>query len=124
MIREGFTLIELVVVMAIVATLLTIAAPRYVQSVDRSREAALRQTLSVTREAIDHYHEDTGRYPETLEDLVTRRYLRKPPFDPVADTASGWILVAPPDGGGKSGVYDLKSGAPGVATDGTAFSQW
>ena len=122
--REGFTLIELIVVMAIIATLLTIAVPRYIGSVDRSKEAVLRQTLTVTRDAIDKYHEDTGRYPENLEQLVAKRYLRKPPFDPVADSSTSWILVAPPNDAGNNGVYDLKSGAPGPAIDGTAFNQW
>jgi len=122
--REGFTLIELIVVMAIIATLLTIAVPRYIASVDRSKEAALRQTLTVTREAIDKYHEDTGRYPENLEQLVVRRYLRKAPFDPVTDSAATWVLVPPPEQPGAPGVFDVKSGAPGPAIDGTAFNQW
>ena len=122
--RDGFTLIELIVVMAIIATLLTIAVPRYVASVDRSKEAALRQTLSITRDAIDKYHEDTGRYPENLGELVAKRYLRKPPFDPVADSSTAWVIVPPPAETGTPGVFDLKSAASGPALDGTAFAQW
>lgn len=107
--RRGFTLIELMVVMAIIATLLTISAPRYFDHLARSREAALRETLAVTRDAIDKFYADTGSYPKDLEELVTRRYLRRVPVDPVNESAESWILDAPPQGG--AGVYDLHSGA-------------
>ena len=70
--RRGFTLIELLVVMAIIATLLSIVAPRYFTHLDRAREAALRETLVVVRDAIDKFHGDTGRYPESLEELVSQ----------------------------------------------------
>ena len=81
--RRGFTLIELMVVMAIIAVLLTIAAPRYFNHLDRAREATLRQTLAVVRDAIDKFHGDTSSYPESLEELVTKRYLRAAPLDPI-----------------------------------------
>ncbi len=109
--RRGFTLIELLVVMAIIATLLTIAAPRYFAHLDRAREAALRETLSVVRDAIDKFHADTGRYPAELDELVNRRYLRKRPVDPVSDSSENWTIVAPP--GEVSGVSDIRSGAGG-----------
>jgi len=122
---RGFTLIELIVVMAIIATLLTIAVPRYFQSLERSREAALKQTLAVTRDAIDKYHGDTGRYPQSMEELVTKHYLRKRPFDPVAESDRSWVVVPPtPDAAAKGALFDLKSGAEGPGLDGTPYSQW
>ncbi len=121
--RSGFTLIELLVVLAIVALLLAIAAPRYFAHLDRAKEAALRQTLAVTRDAIDKFHADLGRYPESLEELVDRRYLRQLPVDPLLGSSGEWRLVPPP-AGSAGGLYDLKSGAPGNAADGTPYAEW
>jgi len=115
--RRGFTLIELLVVMAIIATLLSIAVPRYFSHLDRTREAALRETLFVVRDAIDKFHADTGHYPAELNDLVTNRYLRKLPVDPVSESTETWIIVPPPTelvGSDEStGVWDIQSGAGG-----------
>lgn len=120
--RRGFTLIELLVVMAIIATLLSIALPRYFGSVERAKEVALRQSLTVMRDAIDKFYGDQGRYPEQLEDLVTQRYLRDVPVDPVTGERTTWQMVAPPDSAGTKGrVYDVHSGAPGKASDGRDF---
>ena len=120
--RRGFTLIELLVVMAIIATLLSIALPRYFGSVERAKEVALRQSLTVMRDAIDKFYGDQGRYPEQLEDLVTQRYLRDVPVDPVTGERTTWQMVAPPDSAGTRGrVYDVHSGAPGKASDGRDF---
>ena len=121
--RRGFTLIELLVVMAIVATLLTIALPRFFGSIDKSKEAVLKENLHQMREAINRYHADRGKYPETLEALETDKYLRKVPLDPITENATSWIVVRPenPD---KSGVYDVKSGAPGKGSDGTEYVLW
>jgi general secretion pathway protein G len=121
--RRGFTLIELLVVMAILALLLSIAAPRYFESVERAKDAALRTDLRLLREAIDKYHADTGRLPQTLEALVQARYLRSVPPDPRTDSAQSWLLVAHPDGK-TPGVYDVHSGADGTARDGSAYSAW
>ena len=108
--RSGFTLIELMVVMAIIAMLLSIAAPRYFNHLDRAREAALRQTLVVMRDAIDKFHGDTGRYPADLEELVSRRYLARLPVDPVSDRRDTWVTVPLADA---PGVWDVHSGAGG-----------
>jgi general secretion pathway protein G len=121
--RAGFTLIELLVVLAIVATLLTIAVPRYYSSLDRSKEAVLKENLYQLRDAIGKYYADKGRYPESLEALATDKYLRKVPLDPVTESAATWIAIAPEDPQ-KGGVFDVKSGAQGKATDGTEFSTW
>ncbi|QXI40712.1 type II secretion system protein [Pseudomonas xantholysinigenes] len=120
---KGFTLIELLVVMAIIATLMTIALPRYFNSLEASREATLRQSLAVLREALDHYYGDTGRYPDSLDQLVEQRYLRNAPLDPITERRDAWQLVPPPDGVA-GGVADIKSGATGRARDGSLFAEW
>lgn len=120
--RRGFTLIELLVVMAIIATLLTIALPRYFASVERAKEAALRTDLREMRDALDKFYSDTGKYPATLEQLVTAKYLRAIPRDPITESSATWITV-PPDDPAKGGVYDVRSGAPGRARDGTPFGE-
>jgi general secretion pathway protein G len=123
--RRGFTLIELLVVMAIIATLLSVALPRYFGSVDRSKEATLKQSLSVMRDAIDQFYSDQGRYPDSLGELQERRYVRSIPVDPVTGSSESWIVVAPPPGPDvKGAVYDVKSGAEGKATGGTEFSNF
>lgn len=120
--KRGFTLIELLVVLSILATLLTIALPRYYRSVDHSKEVALKQTLLVVRDALDKFVADTGRYPESLTALVEKRYMRSLPFDPILDRNDRWILLPPPEAD-KSGVYDIRSGAPGNTLDGTPFRE-
>ena len=121
--RRGFTLIELMVVMAIVATLLTLALPRYFGSLDKSKEAVLKENLYQLRDAIGKYYADKGKYPESLEALATDKYLRKVPLDPITDSATTWQVVAPEDPQ-KGGVFDVKSGAQGKGLDGTEFSMW
>jgi general secretion pathway protein G len=119
----GFTLVELLVVMAIIATLLTLAVPRYFGSIEKSKEAVLKQNLATLRDSLDKYYGDTGRYPDSLDDLVTKKYLRNIPLDPLTESASTWVLVPPVDPG-KGAVYDVKSGAQGKASDGTAYGDW
>ena len=121
--RPGFTLIELLVVMAIIAVLLTLAVPRYFGSMDRSKEAVLKEDLFQLRDAIGKYYGDKGKYPESLEALATEKYLRKVPVDPLTESATTWVVVAPEDPQ-KGAVYDVKSGAQGKATDGSVFSEW
>lgn len=121
--RYGFTLVELLVVMAILALLLSIAAPRYFDSVGRAQEAVLRTDLRVLREAIDKHRADTGRLPESLQRLVQLRYILSVPVDPVTDTQASWVLVLHPDGM-TTGVYDVKSGGLGKARDGSEFASW
>ena len=120
---SGFTLIELLVVLAIIGTLLTLAVPRYVHSVERSKEAVLKQDLSALRDALDKYYGDTGKYPDALDDLVAKKYLRSIPVDPITGSASTWVAV-PPEDPAKGGVYDVRSGAPGNAPDGSAYASW
>lgn len=121
--RGGFTLLELLVVMAIIATLLTIAVPRYNRSLLRSREAILKQDLTTLRESIDKFYGDTGKYPPTLAVLVERHYLRKIPVDPIAKSADKWIVVNSEDPE-DIGVKDVRSGAEGMAESGVLYGAW
>ena len=121
--RAGFTLIELLVVFAVIALLVSIVAPRYFNSVEKSKETVLKQDLSTMRDALDKYYGDTGKYPDALEDLVSKKYLRKLPVDPMTDSAETWAIV-PPEDTEKGGVFDIHSGAPGNARDGTPYLSW
>jgi general secretion pathway protein G len=121
--RRGFTLIELLTVLAIVAILLTIALPRYFGSIDKSKEAVLKENLNQMRDAIGRYYADKGKYPESLDSLVAEKYLRKVPLDPITEDAASWIAVPPADPQ-QGGVYDVRSGAQGKATDGSEYAQW
>lgn len=121
--KSGFTLVELMVVMAIIALLLSLAVPRYFGSVDRSKETILKEDLFLMRDALQKYYADKSQYPDNLDDLVSQKYLRKIPVDPIADSDKTWQVV-PPEAGIKGNVYDVHSGAPGRAADGTAYSEW
>ena len=116
----GFTLIELVIVMAIIALLVTLAAPRYFKSLERSKETVLRSNLATMRDALDKYYGDNGKYPDTLEKLVEKKYLRSMPVDPITESSTTWTTV-PPDQPEKGGVFDIHSGAEGSTSDGVPF---
>lgn len=118
--RRGFTLIELLVVMAIVATLLTIAVPRYLGSLAHARDVALQENLKVLRLSLDKYAGDKGHFPESLDALVTEKYLRAVPVDPVTESALTWVTVQDSTGDGR-GIMDVKSGAPGTNREGVAY---
>jgi general secretion pathway protein G len=121
--KKGFTLIELLVVMAIIGTLLTIAVPRYFHSVEKSKEAVLHQNLALTRQVLDKYFSDNGKYPDSLEDLVNKKYLRNFPSDPITESTTSWLII-PPEVAEKGSVFDIKSGAPGKALDGSDYKDW
>jgi len=121
---RAFTLIELIVVMAIVALLVSIAVPRYFDSIERSRETVLRQNLATLRDALDQFQSDQGRHAESLDELVAKRYLRAVPVDPLTGSRETWVAVPPPADAGRSGVFDVRSGARGTGADGTAFADW
>lgn len=119
----GFTLIELLVVMVIIATLLTIAAPRYFRSVERAKEAVLVQDLAVLRDAIDKFQADRARYPETLDELVTERYIRGVPVDPITKSRDTWVAVLSEDPE-VPGVRDVHSGAGAPSSEGIPYNEW
>lgn len=118
----GFTLIELMIVMSIIAMLLTIALPEYFHGLQRGKEATLKQDLSIMRSALDKYVGDKGVYPQTLADLATNRYLRAIPVDPMTERNDTWVTVPPPPPQ-QGGVFDVKSGAEGVTLDGVPYNQ-
>lgn len=121
--RTGFTLIELLVVLAAVALLLGLTAPRYVEHIDRAREAALRSNLAAMRDAIDRFHADRGVYPAALQELVDGHYLRSIPADPFTERTDGW-RTTPPPGESTGRVGDVFSTAPGAGRDGKPYASW
>jgi general secretion pathway protein G len=120
---RGFTLIELLVVLGIIALLLTLAVPRFFPKVDATKETILADNLRNTRIVIDQYHADTGRYPESLEELVEKRYLRSLPYDPIAESTTTWIIEAPEETD-TGQVYNLRSGAEGTGRNGVPYREW
>jgi general secretion pathway protein G len=121
--RSGFTLIEMLVVMAVIALLLSIAAPRFIPKVDQAREVTLRHNLAGLRQAIDQYYADKGAYPTALQDLVDQRYLRTVPVDPMTERVDTWVKSS--QAGSKDETwFDVHSGATGIGSDGTSYATW
>jgi general secretion pathway protein G len=123
---RGFTILELMIVMAVMGILITIAQPSLKSSIIRAREAVLRENLFQMREALDQYYADSGKYPSQLADLVNQTekakgYLRAIPKDPFTG-ATDWITIALESEDG--GVFDVHSASPLVALDGTAYNAW
>ena len=125
--QKGFTLIELTIVISLITVLSTIALVGYRSAVTRTREAVLKEDLFRMREAIDQYYADREVYPSGLSDLVTGGYIRSVPTDPMtgsADTWSSMFTDAQADAGFSRGLFDVHSGADGIALDGTLYSEW
>ena len=110
--RRGFTLVELMVVLTIIALLLSVVVPDYVGRMQRAEEAVLQENLSVMRDALDKHYADAGRYPANLEELVAKRYLRSIPKDPFTQSNDTWVAVPPADPK-KGGIFDVHSAAKG-----------
>jgi general secretion pathway protein G len=125
---DGFTLIELLIVIALITILATMGIVQYRNSVQSSKEAVLRTDLFRMRDAIDQYYADKGKYPASLDTLVSDGYMRKIPEDPITKSADTWQTEpAEPDPGnpsGDPGIYNIKSGATGTALDGSSYSDW
>ena len=125
---SGFTLVELMVVMLIIAILLAVAVPSYISAIRSAREAALRQDLHTMRDAIEQYTEDKQAAPQSLDDLVQAGYLRSLPIDPMTHSSDTWV----PDSSDSlssidqstPGITDVHSGSDQVGSDGTAYSEW
>ena len=126
--QRGFTLIELLIVVTLIVVLAGIGMSTYSTSVTRAKEAVLREDLFRMRDSIDQYYADKGSYPPDLASLVTGGYLRQVPKDPFTESSDTWqTVMSEPDPAAPNaapGVYDVKSGAPGVALDGTPYSDW
>lgn len=118
----GFSLIELIVVVAIIAVLLLVAYPRYQSSVDRAEHVALLGNIQRIRTTIDHYYEDKGHYPDSLERLVEDNYLRSVPVDPITSSNASWILLRG-TGDDSNGIVDVRSGASGMSWSGVPYSE-
>jgi general secretion pathway protein G len=113
--RRGFTLIEMLVVLTLIALLLTLAIPRYFSALDNGRLRVQQQNVATLRDAIDKFYGDQGRYPDTLDELVTKRYLRQVPVDPVTEKPD-WVVLAPQDSSAGL-VYDVQPAAKSALGD-------
>jgi general secretion pathway protein G len=125
---SGFTLIELLIVISLIFVLAGIALVQYQRSVTRTKEAVLKEDLFRLRDAIDQYYADKNKYPESLEALVTEKYIRAVPVDPFTQSAETWQPVMsepdPLNPSAQPGIYDVKSGAEGQSLDGTNYADW
>ena len=119
--EKGFTLVELMIVVSIVGILATIAAPSYQSSLIRAKETVLRQDLFTLRELLDHHRADQGKYPPSLDGLVSAGYLRTIPKDPFTNSSSSWQEITEPTEGG---IFDVYSGSDLVGTNGTPYNKW
>ncbi|NJN70170.1 MAG: prepilin-type N-terminal cleavage/methylation domain-containing protein [Nitrospira sp.] len=119
--EKGFTLVELMIVVSIVGILATIAAPSYQSSLVKAKETVLRQDLFTLRELLDHHRADHGKYPPSLDGLVTAGYLRAIPKDPFTNLSSSWQEISEPTEGG---IFDVYSGSDLVGTNGTPYNKW
>lgn len=122
----GFTLLELMIVITIVIILAAIALPQYQRTIMHAREAVLREDLYNMRKLLDQYAADKGKLPQTLDDLITGRYMRQVPVDPITGQAD-WTVVSgedPNSTSGEQGVLDVKSSSGDVSSEGTPYSEW
>jgi general secretion pathway protein G len=125
--KKGYTLLELMIVVAIVGILVTLAIPSFQQSAMKAKEAALKQNLFTMRAVLDQFYADRGDYPESLQALVEEKYLRAIPIDPFTKSDTTWNEIFEDQEEGDdspSGVYDVKSGSDGRALDGTPYKDW
>ena len=118
----GFTLIELMIVLVVIAVLAGIIVPKYLERIDEANETVLKQDLAGMRTAIDQFYRDKGSYPTNLSDLVSQRYIRTVPVDPITKSAASWKLV--PSKNSEQNIFDIKSGAIGKSKDGTEYASW
>ena len=124
---HGWTLIELTIVITLMTILSTIALVGYRTATTRTREAVLKEDLFRMRDAIDQFHPDRGVYPRALNDLVSNQYLRSIPDDPFTNSSDTWLVVLAEFDSSEpleQGIFDVRSGSPGVALDGTVYAEW
>jgi general secretion pathway protein G len=121
--RQGYTLIEMMIVVSIISILATMALPSFQKSLVRAKETNLRRSLFIMRDTIDQFYADHGRYPGSLQDLETEKYVRQIPMDPFTGSSDTWITI-PPEGFAEGNVYDVHSGSNLVGLDGTPYNEW
>ena len=125
--RRGFTLIELMIVMAIVVILISVAIPFYQKSIMRAKESVLHNNLSAMRNAIDEYSYDKQKAPQQLSDLVSDGYLRDVPKDPITGNNDWKIIMEDASSSVDStepGIFDIRSESPKQSLEGTPYSEW
>jgi general secretion pathway protein G len=124
--QAGFTLIEMLIVVAIIGIIAGIAAAQLRQTPVKAKEAVLKEDLYVLRDVIDQYFADKGKYPESLETLVEEGYIRRIPVDPFTQSSESWVTeeADSDEEEAQGGVVDVHSGAPGTALDGSQYSDW
>jgi general secretion pathway protein G len=125
--KKGYTLLELMIVVAIVGILVSLAIPNFQQSAMKAKETALKQNLFTMRAVLDQYYADRGDYPDSLESLVEAQYLRSIPMDPFTKSSTTWAEIFEEQEEGDdspTGVYDIKSGSDAMAVNGTPYKEW
>src|ERR1700682_5480833 len=126
--RRGFTFVELMIVMAIIAVLLSVAIPIYTRSIIRSKESVLKNNLYTLRTVIDEYTYDKQKAPQTLNDLVSDGYLRQVPVDPITGTADSWRVIMEDASNtvnqSEPGIFDVRSSSDKISLEGTPYSEW
>lgn len=121
--RRGYTLIEMLIVLSIISILATMAMPSFQKSLIRAKETNLRRTLFIMRDTIDQFYADQGRYPNSLEDLETEKYIRQVPIDPFTGQSDTWVTI-PPEGFAEGNVYDVHSGSDKIGLEGVPYNEW
>ena len=126
--RLGFTLIEMMIVMAIIVILISVAIPFYQKAIIRAKESVLHNNLFAMRSAIDEYTYDKQKAPQSLQDIVTQGYLREVPRDPITGNSDSWKIIMEDSGQAvnstEPGIFDVRSGATGKSLEGTSYSDW
>jgi general secretion pathway protein G len=126
--RFGFTLVELMIVMAIIAVLMSVAIPIYSRSIVRAKESVLKNNLFTMRTVIDEYTYDKQKAPQTLNDLVSDGYMRQIPVDPITGTADSWRVIMEDASNtvnqSEPGIFDVRSGSDKTSLEGNLYSEW
>ena len=122
--HKGYSLVELMMVVAIIGILVALAVPSFQQSAVKAREAALKQNLQTIRTVLDQHYADKGFYPPSLKTLVATGYLRQVPTDPFTDTADAWVIEFEENPDEEAGIFDIRSSNEALSTNGSPYNEW